>query len=219
VVSRAPLTIVVLLAASIWALTLIGHGWMVPIAFFTPASIVVSALSLVLLLWDRWLWRLGPLHPWLVHRPDLRGTWKGELTRTDEKPLVIFLVVEQAFWTIHLRTFTAESRSASVIASLSEADGQFLLASLYRNEPRLNVQDRSRPHQGATMLWVHGSPPHALSGAYWTDRDTKGELHYDRVCRQLASDFGSAEGLAAQASPSSLRSAPRDMPNRRAASD
>jgi hypothetical protein len=229
-VSRAPLTIVVLLGAGVWALSLVGNGWIVPASFFAPVSIVVSALSVLFLVWDAWLWRLGPIHPWPVARPDLRGTWRGEITRADEAPIVIFLVVEQSYWDIHLRTFTAESRSASVAASLARVEGQFLLASLYRNEPRLLVQDRSqdpsRPHYGATRLSVLGSPPTALDGAYWTDRETKGELRFERMSREIGGDFADAERLAAaappplaQASPRSLRSAPRDRPRRRAASD
>ncbi len=225
-VSRAQLTIVVLLAAGIWALTLVGHGVLVPASFFAPTSLVVSALSVALLVWDGWLWRLGLLHPWLVRRPNLRGTWKGVLTRTGKDPIDIFLVVEQTFSSVHVRTFTAESRSASVVASLSEVEGQFLLAFLFRNEPVLSVRDRSSPHRGATSLWVHGSPPEGFGGAYWTDRDTKGELRFvERVSVKPATDFAGAQRLAtappppAQASPSSLRSAPRDSPSRRAASD
>jgi hypothetical protein len=224
VVSRGPLTIVVLLAMGIIALTLIGQGWLVPLSFFSPISTVVSVISVVLALWDVWLWRFGVLHPWPVRRPDLRGTWRGELTRAGAEPIILFLVVEQTFWSIHLRTFTAESRSTSVVANLSEVDGQFLLASLYRNAPGLLIQERSRPHRGATWLWVHGPPPDSLGGDYWTDRDTKGELGFKRISRRRASDFTRAMALAvaappAQASPSNLRSMPRDTPSRRAASD
>ncbi|WP_437826682.1 hypothetical protein [Sorangium sp. So ce1153] len=224
--SRAPLTILVLAGAALWALSLLGHGWLVPLSFFAPLSAVVSGLSALLLLWDAWLWRLGLLHPWPLSQPVLRGTWRGELTPAEGEPLPIFLVVEQTFSTVKTRTFTAESRSASIAARLDEVDGDFLLAAIYRNEPDLRFQDRSRVHRGAVYLRVHGPRPTELRGCYWTDRATKGELHFERISRQLASDFASAAALARaappaqpQASPSSLRSLPRETPSRRVASD
>ncbi|WP_437669479.1 hypothetical protein [Sorangium sp. So ce131] len=221
--SRAPLTILALFCAAVWALYLSGHGWVLPLSFFSPLSVVVSALSIALLLWDAWLWRLGLLHPWPVSQPVLRGTWSGVLTRADAEPLTIYLVVEQTFSRIRTRTFTAESRSASISAGLDKADGDFLLAAIYRNEPDLRVQDHSRIHRGAVYLRVHGPRPTELRGCYWTDRNTKGELHFERVSPELASDFTSAAALAppaqAQASPSSRRSLPRETPSRRVASD
>lgn len=222
--SRSSITIVVVLSAGIWGLVLIGHGWIVPLSFFTPVSIVVSALTIVLPLWDTWLWRLGLLHPWPVSLPDLRGTWRGVLTRTASEPITIFLVIEQTFSNVEIRTFTAESRSASMAARLARVEGQFLLASLYRNEPDLLLQDRSRTHRGAVWLWVHGPTPKELRGSYCTDRDTKGELRFEHASRRLASDHASAAALAAaalpaQANPSSLRSLPRETPSRRVASD
>jgi hypothetical protein len=195
--NRASLTILVLLGAAIWALALSGHGWVLPLSFFTPLSAVVSAMSVVILLWDVWLWRLGLLHPWPVSRPVLRGTWRGELTAAKGEARTIFLVLDQAFSRIETRTFTAESRSASIAARLDKVDGEFLLAAIYRNEPHLLLQDRSRIHHGAVCLRVHGPNPTELSGWYWTERDTKGQLRFERISRQLASDFASATALAA----------------------
>lgn len=218
------LTMLVGLSAGIWALELSAHGWILPVSFFAPLSHVVTALSIVLLVWNKWLWRLSWLHPWAVRQPDLRGTWKGELTRANEASLTIFLVVEQSFSSIALRTFTAESRSASLSASLAKAEGQFRLAYLYRNDPDLIFQERSRTHCGAVRLWVQGDGSAELRGAYWTDRNTKGQLSFKRVSRRLASDHESALALAqmpkeAQASPSNRRSLPRVMPSWSAALD
>lgn len=223
-VSRAPLTVVVLLASFVWALALMGNGWILPASFFLPVSGVVSALSIALTLWDTRLWRLRLLHPWPVSRPDLTGTWRGEITRVSGDPILIYLVVTQTWSQLAYRTFTAESRSASVAASVSEVDGQLAVAALYRNDPDLLIQDRSRTHRGALWLWVHGPPVGTLKGSYWTDRDTKGAIQFERVSMRVASDFESARALAEaapriQASPSSLRSLPREMPSRRAASD
>ncbi|XXY65570.1 hypothetical protein WMF37_31400 [Sorangium sp. So ce291] len=157
--SRAPLTILVLAGAALWALFLIGHGWPVPLSFFAPLSAVVSGLSALLLLWDAWLWRLGLLHPWPLSQPVLRGTWRGELTPAEGEPLPIFLVVEQTFSTVTTRTFTAESRSASIAARLDEVDGDFLLAAIYRNEPDHVAHVRRPPLQQEPLDRLHLGRP------------------------------------------------------------
>jgi SMODS-associating 2TM, beta-strand rich effector domain len=222
--SRLALSMIVSLCAGIWALVLSAHGWVLPLSFFSPLSIVVSALTIGLPLWDRWLWHLRVLHPWVVSRPDLRGTWQGKLTRANGEPIAIFLVVEQSFSTIALRTFTTESHSASLSASLAKDKGQFQLAYIYRNEPKQLFRDRSPIHRGAVWLSVQGDDSAELDGDYWTDRDTKGEVHFKRVSRRLVSDSASAKALAerppeAQASPSNRRSFPRVMPSSSAALD
>jgi hypothetical protein len=201
VVSRAPLTIVVLLGMGVLALVLSGRGWIVPVSFFEPASVVVSVLYAALLLWDAWLWRMRLLHPWPVRRPDLEGTWRGEIKRPEGAPIPIYMVIDQTWDRITYRTFTEESRSASVTASLGEVDGQFLLAALYRNEPRLSLQERSRAHRGAAWLHVHGPPAGHLSGSYWTDRETWGEIRFERVSDRVASDYARAVALASQTVP------------------
>lgn len=199
-VSRFPLTILVGLGFAIAALVLAGNGWVIPASFFAPVSIVVSVLSGALLFWDGLLWRWLPAR--LVGRPDLRGTWRGEILRKGEATIVMYLVVDQTFSRVAYRTFTAESCSASVAASLDESNGQFQLVALYSNTPDLRLQDRSRPHRGAVWLRVHEE---TLEGAYWTDRDTKGELRFARISRKAAGSFVSAKALAAAPRPAAPR--------------
>jgi hypothetical protein len=201
-VSRTYLTIITGLIAAIWFSALRAQGSAVPSSFWSPLSLVVTALSVLLLVWDFHLWRLPFLHPWPVERPVLRGTWKGTFTGVGPGvpagPRPIYFAVEQTFWSVRVRTFTTESRSASVVASLAELDGEFLLVSVYRNDPRLLLQDRSRSHAGVVSLWVHGPKPERLSGSYWTNRDTKGELELERVSAEIASDHDGAAALAEQ---------------------
>lgn len=195
-VSRAPLTIVVLLGMGVAALVLTGRGWIVPPSFFEPVSAVVSVLSILLMAWELLLWRIPWLHPWPVSRPVLRGTWRGEIQRKGARPITIYLAVRQTYSHIGYRTFTAESRSASITANLSEVDGQFLLAAIYRNEPDLLLQHRSPVHRGAMCLWIGEQFTTSLVGSYWTDRDTKGELRFERVSSTVASDLTAARRLA-----------------------
>lgn len=45
---------------------------------------------------------------------------------------------------------------------------------------QLSVQDRSRIRRGSACLSVHGNPVECLEGSCWTDRDSKGEMTFDR---------------------------------------
>jgi hypothetical protein len=47
----------------------------------------------------------------------------------------------------------------------------------YRNESRFEVRDRSAIHYSAVSFRVSDEAPKQLSGHYWTDRKTEGEIY------------------------------------------
>ena len=97
------------------------------------------------------------------------------------------MVVEQTFWTISVRLLTAESSSMSEIASLrnhGESKEQTLLTYTYRNEPRAEHRPRSAPHRGACEFTVVGRLPKYITGTYWTDRFTVGDMDLTYVDRK-----------------------------------
>jgi len=57
-----------------------------------------------------------------------------------------------------------------------EDDGVFVLESTYLNEPKLPKQDKSHMHYGAMRLNVARAKQLTLSGVYWTQRGSVGEL-------------------------------------------
>ena len=61
---------------------------------------------------------------------------------------------------------------------INSGDGRYKLTGIYRNEPDLQIMERSPIHNGAFVLEVEGHPnsPTTLKGHYWTDRLTKGEM-------------------------------------------
>jgi len=68
------------------------------------------------------------------------------------------------------------------------SDGTFKAFAVYRNEPKIQVRDRSPIHYGAFMLDVQGNPIDALEGVYWTDRETRGDMKLtDRRAEQCGS--------------------------------
>ncbi|MFD8918887.1 hypothetical protein ACFV0Y_13870 [Streptomyces sp. NPDC059569] len=169
-------------------------------------STAVFVCTIIFNIWDFWLWRL----PWIQRIPgvgiprSLRGTWKGTLTsfwvdpETGSNPpsKTVYLVVQQTASLVTVKLMTDESKSASALAEVSEADGSLVLAYMYLNKPDLRVEHRSRIHHGSTVLDVTGNPARRLKGHYWTDRDSKGELvFWERNKKNLADDFTEAAEL------------------------
>jgi hypothetical protein len=91
----------------------------------------------------------------------------------------VFLVVRQRFWHVSVRLLTRESSSASMLANFTtEADGVHQLIYVYANTPRSDVRDRSELHYGAVVLGAPRDPNEGLEGHYFTDRRTRGEMHF-----------------------------------------
>lgn len=152
--------------------------------------------------WNRRLWRLRQLHPWLVRRPDVEGTWEGFLhsswtapeTGEGMPPIDAFMVIRQTFWGLRASLLTKESRSRAVVAGLAFDEEGCLLWLLYRNEPALFLQHRSRIHHGCVLLRLEpaaASGP-SLTGHYWTDRGTSGQLKLRRMTLVLLDDYEGA---------------------------
>ncbi|MEU3734858.1 hypothetical protein AB0E81_36510 [Streptomyces sp. NPDC033538] len=169
-------------------------------------STAVFACTVLFNVWDFWLWRLT----WIQNIPgvgiprSLRGTWKGTLTpfwvdpATGSSPSskTVYLVVQQTASMVSVKLMTDESKSASALANVSEADGSAMLTYMYLNKPDLRVEHRSRIHHGSTVFDVSGNPARRLKGHYWTDRDSKGELDFvQRDKKNLADDFAEAAEL------------------------
>jgi hypothetical protein len=194
-VSRARVYAAVGIAAVVWGAVLLVQGIPVNAAYVRPYSFAVAGVVVAIEVFDRWLWRIGPV-PRLARRPLLQGTWKGRLksnwidpgTRKGVAPREAYLVVSQTFSTLQTRLLTKESSSASLAGSIDDSgDGLFTVQWTYRNAPNLLLQGRSRIHHGAASL-----PPSRLVGFYWTDRDTKGELEFVTRSDRVHSDFKGA---------------------------
>ncbi len=209
---KFPMSILVGMAALTWFLVAVGFfGAPASMAFFKPMSIVVGVLTGVLAGWDRWVWRIPKLS--LVHGvPDLNGTWKGQLAslwtdpETGETPpaIAVVVVIRQTYTSVTVTTFTEESTSVSVAAGLTtEPDGRHVLASMYRNEPKLTAQERSRPHHGGVRLNLAGDED-KLEGHYWTDRGTSGEMKLVRAGRKHVLDYATGAALQCGEAPKQI---------------
>jgi hypothetical protein len=197
--------VVVVFAVGIWLTgETVNPAWL---RFFSAA---VAVATIVLAVWDRWLWGLT-LAQRIPRVPrDVRGTWKGTLTslwidpttgkQPDPKP--VFLIVRQSASHLTVVLLTNESSSRSSLASLSDDGATASLAYMYLNRPDTRVEHRSRMHNGSAFLTIAGRPATRLRGRYWTDRDSKGEMDFDQRRSRIVEDFREATTLFTEGSAS-----------------
>lgn len=193
------------LTIAVWLLALWFQGMPVLSAdFVKPFSTVVGAITLVVTVFNKYMWSWPIFRDWYVKRPDLRGSWKVELksswinpeTGEGIAPIYAYAVIRQSLTSLSLRLMTKESRSVLVAYSIDqqEDEGLFKLVGIYRNEPKIELQGvRSEIHHGSFSLEIHGVPTYELQGHYWTDRGTKGGMKLSGKVKTLYDTYEQAE--------------------------
>lgn len=143
----------------------------------------VSVASILLFIFSKFLWRFK-VFKIIVPIPYLGGEWNGILTYEwggQEHTKEISLLVKQSLFYIHLKIETDESISLSYSASfnINEQRQERELIYSYSNEPSIHNRSKSPIHYGAARLSISDDNKE-LSGYYWTDRKTVGDLHFIR---------------------------------------
>ena len=200
-IERVHISIFVAAVAVVWVAVLWARGVEVNSTQLMAFAGVIGPLSLLGLVLERWLWRWRWLQGWLIRRPDLRGTWRGELQssyvppRKEERhaPMIAcYMGVKQTLSTLQMHLMTPESESwlvANDIRPARSGEG-FELTGVYSNKPKLGLRTArvSEIHRGAIILNTHGDShrPDQLTAEYWTDRMTNGTMKFsgrvDQVC-------------------------------------
>ena len=166
---------------------------------YLPAFAVLAVT-----LWDVWLWRQPFVHRF-ARRPVLAGTWRATLKPTADShiplggnrgPIEAYVIITQSYWSISVRQYTVESRSESKAAMWSggSTSSNKILTFTFANMPKQELESRSRSHPGTAAVDVVGSQPRILSGYYFTDRYTKGDMTLALFDRSVDHpDFDSAQ--------------------------
>ncbi|MCY1703656.1 hypothetical protein [Deinococcus sp. SL84] len=178
--------------------------------WFSLATATATAFSTLLLLFQSYIWRtwIGrKVFGWPI--PNLNGTWRGAVipdsAGTGVAPIVlipVYLVVHQTAFGIQVTQYTRESHSRTITAEFTQTGHDIELTYSYWNTPRQNIQHRSPVHYGTTILRMAPENPECLSGFYFTQRLTRGELSFDGKTTKKAHDFAEAEALTYVARPS-----------------
>lgn len=202
--SRVFIQAIVLVVAGVYLVAFLARG-LPTTELFAPIGAASSVASLLVLAFDHFLWRLPRVGRKLSRRPDMRGTWRGRLASNWVNPETgqriepdpeVYLVVRQTFWSVTANLITKESKSCSTTATIEDDGcGQYQFVAQYRNTPRASVRERSGVHHGSFKLDVGGEPVDRLEGYYWTDRNTMGELEFDRRSGKAVDSFTHAQAL------------------------
>ena len=191
----------------VYAITLHVSGVALRAEVRTVLRYLPTVAVLGVVIFDVWLWRLPGIQR-LAGRPRIDGTWVTTLSPDPEShipekgnrgPIDAAVLIEQTYWTIAVTLLTEESRSESTSAAVrrtGDSKQRQALNYTYVNTPKQEHRSRSRPHVGASRLEVAGLTPSCLTGTYWTDRLTAGDMALRRVSRRT--DYASlAEVLTA----------------------
>lgn len=172
--------------------------------FFGLVPKVVTIDLLIVAVFVKWGWKLKAFRGWLVSFPNLSGTWLGFIysdwvnPKTGEKPppIPVMLTVNQSFAHISCVMRTSEMESISYSEGfLIEPERQIKsVAYSYMSKPRLSLNERSIPHDGTAVFNIVERPKKKLTGRYWTERLTKGEIvleyHSADLLEELPDDLG-----------------------------
>jgi hypothetical protein len=180
-VNRVKVT--VYLVSGAWSLALLIAGVRLPGIETKVLGYLPLVIVALFALFDQWAWRWKILRK-IVRRPDLNGTWRGELVsmRPNEdgveithEPKPAFLSIKQSYLTVNIRLMSDESKSGSYAATLQPSGSDsFAVYYHFTNTPDLKFRDGSRPHDGAAKILVSGLEPVDHTGEYWTDRRSRG---------------------------------------------
>jgi len=187
--------IVIALSAMVWALILLSSGEELKASWARSAGLAASIVVLLLLAFDRWLWRL-PILRQLTRRPVLHGTWKTELRtsfgqRANEN-IEAYLVIRQTFSRIVVTMLFDRSRSGSMTGSLVEENGRRVLYYVFRSEKQTLARDGNPSSRGAAELIVATTPSLHLEGDYWMEVGTRGQVKSVGHSRKLYDTYQAA---------------------------
>ena len=156
------------------------------------AALSVTTSALALLVWKGW--KIRWLKGWLIQVPNLNGTWEGVLqsdwinpeTKESIGPISSILVVKQTLFGMSCVVRTGEMISYSISAGIERDPSNHIekLIYTYRSEPKPSVSERSAIHHGTAVLEFGTNPSWSLSGRYFTERNTTGELQFTFRNRQ-----------------------------------
>jgi hypothetical protein len=151
----------------------------------------LSAVLLIVLIFELFLWRVIRL-PGVP--PNLRGTWKMQLTPVKGQPTAslarkgCYLSIRQTASTINARLLFEDGESRVTTATLANdhLGGSLLL--FYDFEPTEPSDASPRRKGAASLKIVRGE----LNGNYWNDVGTWGRLTSDGRTRKPYETYGSA---------------------------
>ncbi len=153
------------------------------------ATVIVGVGALLVdRLWP-WLWSLSPELQRMTF-PNLNGKWQGKLQPAPDPttglavtPIEVEMEIRQRLLDTVITMQTRESTSYSTRSWLERFPERrcFRVWYSYSNDPQARYRQRSSPHEGIGILEVGTDDLHTITGRYYTDRRTTGDVSLTRV--------------------------------------
>jgi hypothetical protein len=172
--------------------------------FFKLIPNVVTIDIFIIFIFTKWFWKFKIFRGWLVPFPNLNGTWIGQINSDWINPssgqstpsIPVMLTINQSLLHISCVMHTSEMKSYSFSEGLHiDSERQIKqVAYIYSSKPRITVNQRSLPHDGAIVFDIIEAPIKKLSGRYWTERKTTGEIaltfNSNKMLEELPAELG-----------------------------
>lgn len=201
---RLSVSVLLVVATVVWGAFLWILGIELSWDHAKPYSLTLAVLTSLLWLFDRYLWRIWPAKHF-CKQPDLIGTWRVILqssyidtsTRKRIPEVYGYAAARQTFSSISVRLMTDQADSFLISGSFDiHSDGVTYLYGVYQSDPSILLRSEvSEIYYGSFKYKVIGSPPHELTGHYWTDRSTSGAVKLFGRTREVADSFSQASSL------------------------
>lgn len=151
-------------------------------ALFGYAGEAIGITALLMIAFDRWLWKWKPLNLVSGGMPILANEYHGTINydwNGSQGIRETNLYISQTFLRVSVKLGTAESTSNSITGTIATVNDEKQLIYTYLNTPRAEIQNRSVIHFGTAMLKVDN--PAILTGNYYTSRLSRGSMELKAV--------------------------------------
>ena len=124
-------------------------------------------------IYSKYIWKLIPFEK----NPKVYGDYNVTFISThDNKKRKMDIKIEQTLFKTKIKIITKESKSVSLVADIKEINDEWKLIYTYVNEPNILERNHSDIHYGTCILSIENNK--IVSGYYYTDRNTSGEIKF-----------------------------------------
>ena len=146
-------------------------------SIFGYAGEAIGVTVLLVILFNRFLWKWKPLNFILGKEPVLAKKYQGSIIynyNNQKKAKKVEAEISQTFLNVKITLTSDESHSSAIVASIETVNNEKQLIYTYHNVPNSTVQDKSPIHYGTAILSIDNQAN--LTGNYYTGRCTRGQI-------------------------------------------
>lgn len=150
-----------------------------PIVWYDCLSYIgysITVVTVLFLLYDRWVWRFIPWN----RPPVLKKHYKGIISYYDKleaKTKHIDITVRQNLFSIKVKTRTDINESYTIASSIEQEYDSYFLYYIYITNPDASVQ-KHNPIQHGTCRMTLEKDTRTIKGKYWTTSQTTGDIQW-----------------------------------------